>query len=48
MIIINGAKIDRIISLYMTDNNGYVIYDDTEGVTRALTFTMGEVDEIKI
>lgn len=48
MIVINGAMIERIISLYITDDNGYVVYDDTEGVTRALTFTMGEVDEIKI
>lgn len=48
MIIINGIKIDRIISLYMTDNNGYVVYDDEGGVTRGITFTMAEVDEIRI
>ena len=48
MIIINGTKIDRIISLYMTDNNGYVVYDDEKAVTRGITFTMAEVDEIRI
>ena len=48
MIIINGKKIERIISLYITDNNGYVVYDDEEGITRGITFTMAEVDEIRI
>lgn len=48
MIVINGIKIDRIISLYLTDHSGCVVYDDMEGVTRALTFTKDEVDEIRI
>ena len=48
MIIINGKKIELIISLYITDNNGYVVYDDEKGVTRGITFTMAEVDEIRI
>lgn len=48
MIVINGAMIERIISLYITDDNGYVVYDNEEGVTRGLTFTTDEVDEIRI
>ena len=48
MIVINGKRIERIVSLYITDDNGYVLFDDEEGVTKGITFTMDEVDEIRI
>ena len=48
MIVINGKRIERIVSLYITDDNGYVLFDDEEGITKGITFTMDEVDEIRI
>lgn len=48
MIVINGKMINRIKTLFLTDNGGYVIYDDEYWNEAVLTFTMDEVDEITL